>query len=58
MLTYCAKCRTNTENLNSKTFKTKTDRLIIQSKSPGCRIKKSRFAKEQGFELLYWQESF
>ena len=47
MLTYCVKCRKNTENLNSKLFKTKNDRLIIQSKCPVCRIKKSRFVKEQ-----------
>ena len=47
MLTYCAKCRKNTENLNSKIFKTKNDRLIMQSKCPVCKIKKSRFAKEQ-----------
>ena len=47
MLTYCVKCRKNTENLNSKLFKTKNNRLIIQSKCPVCRIKKSRFVKEQ-----------
>ena len=47
MLTYCVKCWKNTENLNSKLFKTKNNRLIIQSKCPVCRIKKSRFVKEQ-----------
>ena len=47
MKTYCVKCRKNTENLNSKIFKTKNDRLIMQSKCPVCKIKKSRFAKEQ-----------
>ena len=47
MLTYCVKCRKNTENLNSKLFKTKNNRLIIQSKCPVCQIKKSRFVKEQ-----------
>ena len=47
MLTYCVKCRKNTENLNSKLLKTKNNRLIIQSKCPVCRIKKSRFVKEQ-----------
>ena len=41
------KCRKNTENLNSKIFKTKNNRLIMQSKCPVCRIKKSRFVKEQ-----------
>ena len=47
MLTYCVKCRKNTENLNSKIFKTKNNRLIMQSQCPVCRIKRSRFVKEQ-----------
>ena len=47
MKTYCVKCRKNTENLNSKIFKTKNSRLIMQSKCPVCRIRKSRFVKEQ-----------
>ena len=46
MKTYCVKYRKNTENLNSKTFKTKNNRLIMQSKCPVCGIKKSRFVKE------------
>ena len=47
MKTYCIKCRKDTENLNSKIFKTKNNRLIMQSKCPVCGIKKSRFVKEQ-----------
>ena len=47
MKTYCVKCRKNTENLNSKIFKTKNGRLLMQSKCPVCGIKKSRFVKEQ-----------
>ena len=47
MNTYCVKCKRDTENLNSKIFKTKNNRLIMQSKCPVCRIKKSRFVKEQ-----------
>ena len=47
MLTYCVKCRKNTENLDSKVFKTKNNRLIMQSKCCKCQIKKSRFVKEQ-----------
>ena len=47
MLTYCMKYRKNTENLNSKSFKRKNDRLIMESKCPVCEIKKSRFVKEQ-----------
>ena len=41
------KCRRNTENLNSKIFKTKNCRLIMQSKYADCGIKRSRFVKEQ-----------
>ena len=47
MKTYCVKCRKNTENLNSKIFKTKHGRLIMQSKCTECGFKKSRFVKEQ-----------
>ena len=47
MKTYCVKCRKNTESLNSKIFKTKNNRLLMQSKCPVCGIKKSRFVKEQ-----------
>ena len=52
MLTYCMKCRKNTENLNSEIFKTKNNRLIMQSKCPVCGIKKSRFVKEQEAKSL------
>ena len=45
MKTYFVKCRKNTENLNSKIFKTKIGRLIMQSKCADCEIKKSRFVK-------------
>ena len=47
METYCVKCRKNTKNLNSKIFKTKNGRLIMQSKCADCGIKKSGFVKEQ-----------
>ena len=33
--------------LNSEIFKTKNNKLILQSKCPACIIKKSRFVKEQ-----------
>ena len=39
MKTYCVKCRKNTENLNSKIFKAKNSRLIMQSKCHECGIK-------------------
>ena len=47
MLTYCVKCRKKSENLNSKIFKTKNARLIMQSKCADCEIKKSKFVKKQ-----------
>ena len=47
MKTYCVNCRKDTENLNSKIFETKNNRLIMQSKCPVCGIKKLRFVKEQ-----------
>ena len=52
METYCVKFRRNTKNLNSKIFKTKSDRLIMQSKCPDCGIKTSRFMKEQETKYL------
>ena len=47
MKTFCMKCRKNTENLTSIIFKTKNNRLIMQSKSSDRRIKKSRLVKKQ-----------
>ena len=52
MKTYCVKCRKKIENLNSKTFKTKNGRLIMQSKCADCGIKKWRFVKEQEAKWL------
>ena len=47
MKTYCMNCIKETENLNSKIFKRKNGRLLMQSKCPICGIKKSRFVKKQ-----------
>ena len=47
MLNYCVKYRKNRNNLKSKIFKTKNNRLIMQSKCAVCGIKKSRFVKEE-----------
>ena len=52
MKTYCVKCKKDTINLNSKIFKTKNGRLLMQSKCTDCGIKKSRFVKEQGAKGL------
>ena len=52
MKTYCVKCRKNTENINLKMFRTKNGRLLMQSKCTNCRMKKSRFVKEQEAKSL------
>ena len=36
MKTYCVKCKKDTENLDSKIFRTKNNRLIMQSKCSDC----------------------
>ena len=41
------KFRKYTENIDPKMFRTKNNRLAMQSKCSVCGIKKSRFAKEQ-----------
>ena len=45
METYCVSVE-KTENLNSKIFKTKNGRLVMQLKCPKCGNKKSKIAKE------------
>ena len=45
--TYCVKCKKDTDNLDSKIFRTKNNRLIMQSKCSVCKNRKSRFVKEQ-----------
>ena len=47
MKTYCISCRKDTDNIDSKIFRTKNNRLLMQSKSSVCKNKKSRFVKEQ-----------
>ena len=47
METYCLKCKKTPKNLDSKIFKTKNNRLIMQSKCSDCGNKKSRFVKKQ-----------
>ena len=47
MKTYCVKYRKDSENIDPKIFKTKNNRLIMQSKCSNCKNKKSRFVKEQ-----------
>ena len=47
MKTYCLKCKKDTDNIDPKIFRTKNNRLLLQSKCSVCKNKKSRFAKEQ-----------
>ena len=52
MKTYCLKCKKDSENLDSKIFKTKNSRIIMQSKCSDCGNKKSRFIKKEEAEGL------
>ena len=52
MLTYCLKCKKNTENVDSKMLKTKNGRTMFSSRCAVCGNKKSRFLKEQEAEGL------
>ena len=47
MLTYCLKCRKDTESINSRVFKTKNGRSLLLSKCAVWGSKNSRFMKEQ-----------
>ena len=47
METYCVKCKKDTENIDPKIFKTKNNKLIMQSQCTDCRNKKSGFVKKQ-----------
>ena len=47
MKAYCVKCKKDTGDNDPKMVRTKNNRLIMQSKCSVCRIKKSRFVKEQ-----------
>ena len=50
--TYCVKCKKDTDNIDSKIFRTKNNRLLMQSKCSNCKNKKTRFVKEQEAEVL------
>ena len=52
MLKCCLKCKKDTENVDSKVLKTKSDRPMLSSKCTVCGNKKSRFMKEQAKGLL------
>ena len=47
MLSYCLKCRQNTENKNPKVVLTKNGRIMLLSNCKVYNGKKSKFIKEQ-----------
>ena len=47
MLSYCLKCKKNTESINPKVSKTINGKAMILSKCVICGSKKSKFIKEQ-----------
>ena len=47
MLSYCLKCKKNTESINPKVSKTRNGKIIIVSECDICGSKKSKFIKEQ-----------
>ena len=47
MLSYCLKCKKNTESINPKVSKTSNGKTIVLSKCAICGSKKSKFIKEQ-----------
>ena len=47
MLSYCLKCKKNTESINPKVLKTRNGKIMILSKCAICSSKSSKFIKEQ-----------
>ena len=47
MLSYCLKCKKNTESIDPKVSKTRNGKTIVLSKCAICGSKKSKFIKEQ-----------
>ena len=47
MLSYCLKCKKNTENINPRVSKTINGKTMILSKCAICGSKKSKFIKKQ-----------
>ena len=47
MKMYCLKGKTNTDDIDPNMFRTKNNRLLMQSKCSVCKNKKSRFVKER-----------
>ena len=47
MLSYCLKCRKNTESKNPEVVRTKNGKIMLLSKCSVCNSKKSKFLKEK-----------
>ena len=47
MLSYCLKCKKNTESINPEVSKRTNGKMMILSKCTICGSKKSKFIKEQ-----------
>ena len=47
MLSYCLKCRKNTESKNPKVARTKNGRIMLLSKCAVCDSEKSKFIKQE-----------
>ena len=47
MLSYCLKCRKNTENINPRVSNTSNGKTMILSKCAICDSKSSRFIKKK-----------
>ena len=47
MLSYCLKCKKNTENINPKISATSNGKTMILSKCALCGAQKSKFIKKQ-----------
>ena len=52
MLSYCLKCKKNTESINPRVSKTTKGKTMMLSKCAVCGSKKSKFIKEQQAEGL------
>ena len=47
MLSYCLKCKKNTESINPKVSKTTNGKMMVLSKCAICSSKKAKFIKDQ-----------
>ena len=52
MLSYCLKCKKNTESINPKVSKTTNGKMMILLKCTICGSKKSKFIEEQQAKVL------